>query len=254
MGRVTINDVAAAAGVSIKTVSRVLNREPYVGAATRTRVEAAVATLALPPVSSGRARAGGRAVAPDRAALRQSVRLVHPSDAARRARSLRGGGDVRMIAQPYDRRAGPRARRGRGAGRDDACRRPRPDAAGQRRRGGARPAGGARRALRRVSSPASAPSCRPRSSSTTRARPATVVGHLLAHGHRLASRWSAATPPSPPARDDVRAIEAALAAKRGSSRPPSWIHAGRLLACRRCRRRRGAADAARAADRDLCRQ
>ena len=45
MASVTIYDVAAKAGVSIKTVSRVLNREPNVKADTRDRVQAAVAAL-----------------------------------------------------------------------------------------------------------------------------------------------------------------------------------------------------------------
>ena len=39
--RVRIEDVAEAAGVSMKTVSRVLNHEPNVSDATRKRVEAA---------------------------------------------------------------------------------------------------------------------------------------------------------------------------------------------------------------------
>ena len=36
--RSNIRDVAAEAGVSVKTVSRVLNNHPYVGAATRAKV------------------------------------------------------------------------------------------------------------------------------------------------------------------------------------------------------------------------
>ncbi|MGH8960098.1 MAG: LacI family DNA-binding transcriptional regulator [Jatrophihabitantaceae bacterium] len=43
--RPTMRDVAAAAGVSLKTVSRVLNREPGVHAETAARVESAVQTL-----------------------------------------------------------------------------------------------------------------------------------------------------------------------------------------------------------------
>jgi len=42
MSRKTITDVAAAAGVAIKTVSRVLNNEPRVREKTRERVMAAV--------------------------------------------------------------------------------------------------------------------------------------------------------------------------------------------------------------------
>ena len=44
--RVTIKDVSREAGVSIKTVSRVLNNEKYVGAETRARVTAVACTTA----------------------------------------------------------------------------------------------------------------------------------------------------------------------------------------------------------------
>lgn len=59
-GRVTINDVAELSGVSIKTVSRVLNNEPNVRPATRARVEKAVATLDYSPHPSARGLAGLR--------------------------------------------------------------------------------------------------------------------------------------------------------------------------------------------------
>ncbi len=59
----TIQDVAARAGVSIKTVSRVANDEPHVRAETRRRVHKAIAELAYQPnlqaVYLG--RMGGRA-------------------------------------------------------------------------------------------------------------------------------------------------------------------------------------------------
>lgn len=58
--RATINDVAQLAGVSIKTVSRVLNQEPRVRAATRGKVEAAIRTLNYRPNSSARMLAGNR--------------------------------------------------------------------------------------------------------------------------------------------------------------------------------------------------
>lgn len=51
----TIEDVAAAAGVSIRTVSRVLNKSPKVNAQTRERIEEAIAQLNFRP--SLRARA-----------------------------------------------------------------------------------------------------------------------------------------------------------------------------------------------------
>ncbi|MEM7431884.1 MAG: LacI family DNA-binding transcriptional regulator [Pseudomonadota bacterium] len=54
MARVTIDDVADLAGVSIKTVSRVVNREPNVREATRERVDAAIAQLNYRPNTSAR--------------------------------------------------------------------------------------------------------------------------------------------------------------------------------------------------------
>jgi LacI family transcriptional regulator len=58
--KATISDVASKAGVSIKTVSRVLNREPNVREATRKRVEQAMETLRYRPNSPGRMLAGNR--------------------------------------------------------------------------------------------------------------------------------------------------------------------------------------------------
>lgn len=51
---VTIHDVAARAGVSIKTVSRVLNHEPRVTPDTRARVQAAVSELRYTPNPAAR--------------------------------------------------------------------------------------------------------------------------------------------------------------------------------------------------------
>ncbi len=50
----TISDVAKAAGVSFKTVSRVVNGDAPVGEATRKRVEAAIAELGYVPSSAAR--------------------------------------------------------------------------------------------------------------------------------------------------------------------------------------------------------
>ena len=58
--RARIEDVAAAAGVSMKTVSRVLNNEPGVREATRLRVREAVAALNYRPDPSARSLAGNR--------------------------------------------------------------------------------------------------------------------------------------------------------------------------------------------------
>jgi LacI family transcriptional regulator len=56
----TIKDVAAKAGVSIKTVSRVINNEPNVKTGTRVRVARAVAELGYRPDPSARRLAGNR--------------------------------------------------------------------------------------------------------------------------------------------------------------------------------------------------
>ena len=61
MGSVTINDVAALAGVSTKTVSRVINREPHVRPELRDRVAEAVRSLNFQPNVAARALAGSRA-------------------------------------------------------------------------------------------------------------------------------------------------------------------------------------------------
>ena len=59
--RATIEDVASLAGVSIKTVSRVVNREPNVRAATKEKVENAIARLEYRPNPSARDLASRRA-------------------------------------------------------------------------------------------------------------------------------------------------------------------------------------------------
>lgn len=57
---VTINDVASEAGVSIRTVSRVINNSPKVNGETRTRIEAAIARLGFRPSARARGLATGR--------------------------------------------------------------------------------------------------------------------------------------------------------------------------------------------------
>ncbi len=56
----TIADVAARAGVSIRTVSRVLNRSPLVNAETREKVAAVIAALQFSPSARARGLATGR--------------------------------------------------------------------------------------------------------------------------------------------------------------------------------------------------
>ncbi|MDA5194210.1 LacI family DNA-binding transcriptional regulator [Govanella unica] len=60
MTRTTIIDVANAAGVSIKTVSRVINREPNVRSAMKDKVEAAIKALGFVPNAAARSLAGSR--------------------------------------------------------------------------------------------------------------------------------------------------------------------------------------------------
>ena len=57
MPKITIDDVAELAGVSIKTVSRVVNQEPNVREATREKVEAAIAKLNYQPNKAARSLA-----------------------------------------------------------------------------------------------------------------------------------------------------------------------------------------------------
>lgn len=54
MAKATIDDVASLAGVSIKTVSRVVNREPNVRETTRAKVEQAISSLRYRPNISAR--------------------------------------------------------------------------------------------------------------------------------------------------------------------------------------------------------
>lgn len=54
MSKATIKDVARVAGVSLKTVSRVINNEPTVKEATRKKVQAAIAELSYQPDMSAR--------------------------------------------------------------------------------------------------------------------------------------------------------------------------------------------------------
>ena len=60
MPRVTINDVSKSAGVSIKTVSRVINGEANVRNETRDRVEQAIKALGYKPSVAARTLAGRR--------------------------------------------------------------------------------------------------------------------------------------------------------------------------------------------------
>ena len=98
--RATITDVSKAAGVSIKTVSRVLNKEKYVSAATRTKVEAAMAELNFSPSLAARALAGRRSFQIALIYDNHSPFYIHQIQEGVWARCREEG--VRMLAQPAD--------------------------------------------------------------------------------------------------------------------------------------------------------
>jgi DNA-binding LacI/PurR family transcriptional regulator len=67
----TIMDVAKAAGVSITTVSRILNNKPDVAPATRQRVLETIASLGYTPHAQAKSLAGGRS---------RSIAVHYPAD------------------------------------------------------------------------------------------------------------------------------------------------------------------------------
>jgi DNA-binding LacI/PurR family transcriptional regulator len=87
---VSIRDVAAAAGVSYQTVSRVINGHPSVRASTRELVRAAIENLGFRPNRAARALAGGpvqsvTVVTPDTSLYGSSAALQGIEEAARAA-------------------------------------------------------------------------------------------------------------------------------------------------------------------------
>jgi LacI family transcriptional regulator len=97
---ITIGDVSRVAGVSIKTVSRVLNKEKYVAEGTRARVEAAALELGFHPNFAARALAGHRSF---------QIALIYDNPSPYFAQSIQAGvrercaqDGYRMIAQPCD--------------------------------------------------------------------------------------------------------------------------------------------------------
>lgn len=98
--RATIKDVSRIAGVSIKTVSRVLNKERYVRADTRKRVEAAMAELRFSPSLAARSLAGKRS---------HQIALIYDNHSPYYIHAIQEGvwdrckaAGVRMLAQPAD--------------------------------------------------------------------------------------------------------------------------------------------------------
>lgn len=99
-GRANIRDVAARAGVAIKTVSRVLNGHPYVSEVTRTRVEAAMAELDFRPSVAARILSGAKS---------NQVALIYDNHSPYYTFQIQKGcwdscraRGVRLIAQPVD--------------------------------------------------------------------------------------------------------------------------------------------------------
>ncbi len=100
-GRPTIRDVARIAGVSIKAVSRVINNQQYVSAATRERIVRVMSEVGFRPSQAARALAGHRSYQIALICDNPNPWYVYEVQLGMRERCSRDG--VRMIAQPYDR-------------------------------------------------------------------------------------------------------------------------------------------------------
>ena len=99
-GQATIIDVAHTAGVSIKTVSRVLNRERNVSPETRAHVLAAAASLNYTPNVSARSLAGARSYL---------IALLYDNPSAAYIADLQAGafsacrvGGYHLVVEPFD--------------------------------------------------------------------------------------------------------------------------------------------------------
>lgn len=101
--RATIKDVSRESGVSIKTVSRVLNNQPRVSDDARSRVEAAIKLLNFRPSAAARSLVGHRTFQIALACDNPSPFYVYEMQSGIQERCRRDG--LRMIAQPYDHRS-----------------------------------------------------------------------------------------------------------------------------------------------------
>jgi LacI family transcriptional regulator len=99
--RATIRDVSAAAGVSIKTVSRVLNNEKYVSAETKALVDAAIKSLRFQASTAARSLAGHRSHQVALICDNPNPWYVYEVQSGTREGCQKH--HVRMLAQPYDR-------------------------------------------------------------------------------------------------------------------------------------------------------
>ena len=256
-----MRDVASTAGVSLKTVSRVVNSEDGVRPATAARVEAAIAqpwlrsqrrrTLAAP-------RARQRARARDRG-RRQPVLLGHRAHGrGRRPRAqphphhrlVRGGRRARARARPapaapVGRRPAHRPRRRRPplpAARDrrrDPDRLPRPPAAGRRGRHRAARQPSAAPARRSSTSCATGTSGSPTSATCRRSTPPpsawpATAPRCATPGCAPTRAWSAParTTPPPPSGPCARCSRSPPTAGPRRSSPPTT--ATRSARCARC--------------------
>ena len=98
--RSNIRDVAAMAGVAVKTVSRVLNGHPYVSADTKARVEAAMQTLDFRPSVAARILSGAKS---------NQVALIYDNHSPYYMFQIQTGcwefckeNNIRLLAQPVD--------------------------------------------------------------------------------------------------------------------------------------------------------
>jgi len=98
--RATIKDVSARAGVSTKTVSRVLNREKYVSDEVRQRVEEAIEALSFQPSAAARMLAGKRSHQIALIYDNHSPHYIHQIQTGIWERCIEEG--VRLLAQPSD--------------------------------------------------------------------------------------------------------------------------------------------------------
>lgn len=99
--RPTIRDVARLAGVSIKTVSRVINDQQYVSADKRERVRQVMVEIGFQPSHAARALAGHRSHQIALICDNPNPWYVYEIQLGVRERCARD--KIRMIAQPYDR-------------------------------------------------------------------------------------------------------------------------------------------------------
>lgn len=98
--RANIRDVAARAGVAVKTVSRVLNGHPYVSADTRTRVEEAMRALDFRPSVAARILSGAKS---------NQIALIYDNHSPYYMFQIQTGcwdfcraNGIRLLAQPVD--------------------------------------------------------------------------------------------------------------------------------------------------------